>query len=606
MSISSVQYWHDHTPAYRLPSPEGLRLRLKSQTPLDTVRLLVCWHGEVTELACQAIEAVDGDGFWYEHLLSTQPNSWTMRYAWHILPNQDRWVLSAKGLSRTLPPFRSWFQWLRNYRAPNWLWSSVFYQIFPDRFRNSNPENSVKTGEYLYNNRPVQQYNWNDPIDLAGDVHAHYGGDLGGIEAALPYLQELGVNALWLTPIFDSPSNHRYDTRDYLQVDPHLGGNAAFTRLLGALKQHHFRIVLDGVFNHTGQLHELFIRAQNPQAPERDMYTWRSEEYFPRYAAFFDVPSLPKIDYSSPLAFNYFIDGPYAVIRHWLREGIDGWRLDVAHMMGQYGTELGNLEVHQRIKKAARQENEDAFIVGERFFDAEGCLDGRGEDAVMNYHGFGLPFMEWLSGQTIGGHPSQLDTTELIGHLWDAYHILAPEIALNQFNIIESHDIPRAFYRLQHNRTLMLSALTALVSYPGVPCWYYGSEIGLSQQQAGAMPFCRGTMPWDSTQWDQVLLEHSKRLIQIRKSQLALQAGNFIWLQHTPHAFAFLREYHHADGRCERVAVLISRSTTPQAFQLELPLAVWHDALSDTELGYFSELNLEFSGALILVAEHID
>lgn len=459
-------------------------------------------------------------------------------------------------------------------------WKSVFYQIFPDRFRNADPTSDVQAGEYSYMGRPVTHPDWSTPVSQRGDVHAHYGGDLAGIQAALPELKELGVNALWLTPIFVSPSNHRYDTTDYRQVDPHLGGDAAFASLMEKAENQGFRVVLDGVFNHTGSENALFQAALNdPQSPQREMFTWNDAQT-PPYTAFFSVPTLPKIDYASELAAQEFLDGEESVVRHWLRRGVSGWRLDVAHMIGRGGTDAGNLELHTRLKRAARQERPDAYVFGERFFDAEEALSGAGEDGAMNYHGFGLPVMQWLGGENYGGLPSKLDGLELADLLWDAYHVLPPQLALSQFNLLDSHDLPRALFRLKGDKTRLRAALTLLMGYAGVPCIFYGTEIGLSQQERGVMTFCRAPMPWDKTVWDTDLRAFVKALIGVRRGSLALQQGNLRLLLAEPDATGWLREYGHADGRVERAAVLVSRRSGPHPVRVGLPAGRWRDALS--------------------------
>ncbi|MFC4425575.1 alpha-amylase family glycosyl hydrolase [Deinococcus navajonensis] len=584
MVYTGFEAQHDHTSGYteRLGAPLGgsVRIRLRTTLPVTAVALKVVQVGEIETVAAQEIAAPEGtDGRWFEATLPLHDRR--VRYAWQLKLPGDHLNLTALGLHHSRRGFRSWFQYLPGHVAPEWAWRSVFYQIFPDRFRNGDPDNDVQTGEYIYEGRPVEHVAWDHPVDAHGDIHGHYGGDLNGVTQALPYLRDLGINGLWLTPIFVSPSNHRYDITDYRQVDPHLGGQAAWDELVTAAGQCGIRIVLDGVFNHVGNEHALFRAAlAREDAPERALFTWRDEPGKPPYHAFFDVPTLPKIDYCNEAAIEEFFSGERSVVRHWLRRGAAGWRLDVAHMIGSGGSDADNLPLHRTLKAAAREEQADAYVFGERFFDPEHALDGQGEDGSMNYHGFGLPVMQWLAGATYYQEPSQINGEEVADILWDAYHALPPQVALSMFNLLESHDIGRAHFRLEGDRSRYLAALTLLLAYPGVPCMYYGSEIGLSQSRAGNMPWCREPMPWDPALWDMSLRGQVQALVSVRRRTAALQEGHLRFLHAEPDALAFLRELTVDTGRPSRAVALASRRPGAHLVTLTIPQGLWRDVQS--------------------------
>ncbi|GGQ94381.1 alpha-amylase family glycosyl hydrolase [Deinococcus ruber] len=599
---------HDHTAPYteRLGAALGdtVTIRVRTTLPVTRVQLKLVRGGEVETHPTREV-AGTGESRWFEFALPLDAGS--VRYAWQLELPDDHLNLTMSGLHHTRRAFRDWFQYLAGYAAPEWAWKSVFYQIFPDRFRNGDRASDVQTGEYSYNGRPVQHVPWMTPPDRAGDIHAHYGGDLAGISEKLPYLTDLGVNALWLTPIFTSPSNHRYDISDYREIDAHLGGQAAFDTLMTSSAEAGVRVVLDGVFNHVGNENAIFRAAlEDESAPQRPMFTWRqyagtATNTLP-YHAFMDVPTLPKLDYASEAAQQEFLAGESSVVRHWLRQGIAGWRLDVAHMMGAGGSDEGNLELHRTLKRAAREENPDAYIFGERFFDPERAMQGDGEDGAMNYHGFGLPVMQWLSGQTYFFLPSKMDGTELSELLWDSYHALPPQVALNMFNLLDSHDVPRALYRLGGDKTRLRAALTLLMGYPGVPCVYYGTELGLSQTEQGAMPFCRAPMPWPdeggaASDWDSELFADVQRLIRLRRDTAALQRGSMRFLLALPDAIGFVREL---DG--VQVAVLASRRSDGQAIAVPLPAGNWRDPLSGETLTG-GTVSMVLDGGRVLVRE---
>jgi alpha-glucosidase len=595
---------HDHTPAYtdRLGAPMGasVRVRVRTTLPVTGVSLKFVRVGEIESVPAREITPLgDEPGRWFEADLPVHEGR--VRYSWQLDFLNDHLNLTGLGLHRTRRGFRSWFTYLTGHTAPEWAWESVFYQIFPDRFRNGDPTNDVKTGEYVYGERVVEQVEWTTPIDSWGDIHGHYGGDLNGITQALPYLQDLGITGLWLTPIFVSPSNHRYDITDYRHVDPHLGGDEAWDELARSAGEAGIRIVLDGVFNHVGNENALFRAAMDDElSPERAMFTWRDEPGKLPYHAFFDVPTLPKIDYRNETAVQEFFSGEESVVRHWLRRGAAGWRLDVAHMIGTGGTDEDNLPLHRTLKRAAREEREDAYVFGERFYDPEHALDGQGEDGSMNYHGFGLPVMQWLARANMMFEPSLLSGEELVEILWDAYHALPPQVALSMFNVLESHDIARALYRVGNDRTQFLAGVTLLMGYAGVPCTYYGSEVGVTQSRDGAMPWCREAMPWDESQWDTDLRGRMKALIGVRRATRALQRGGLRFVHAEEDAVAFLREYTQEGGLVERAAVIASRRAERHEVSLSLPDGEWRDAVTG-EVFQGGHVTLDAAGGRILL-----
>ncbi|GHF29871.1 alpha-glucosidase [Deinococcus metalli] len=594
---------HDATPGYTevLGALLGstVRLRLRTTLPVTGVTLRFVRVGEIESHPAREIHVPHGEGRWFEAELPV--HDLRVRYAWQLHLPDDHLNVTRLGVHHTRRGFRDWFQYLAGYAAPEWAWTAVFYQIFPDRFRNGDPGNDVQTGEYEYAGRPVQHVAWDTPVTREGDIHAHYGGDLNGIAQALPYLTDLGITGLWLTPVFVSPSNHRYDITDYRRIDPHLGGEAAWDELVQGADAAGIRIVLDGVFNHMGNENALFRAALSREdAPERSLFTWRDEPGKPPYHSFFDVPTLPKIDYRSGFAVQEFLAGEESVVRHWLRRGTAGWRLDVAHMIGAGGTDADNLPLHRTLKRAAREERPDAFVFGERFFDPEHALDGQGEDSAMNYHGFGLPVMQWAAGRTYFDEPSRLGGAELVDILWDAYHALPPQVALTMVNLLESHDIGRALFRLGNDPARYAAMFTLLIAYPGVPCMYYGTEVGVSQSRPGNMPWCREPMPWDEARWNTDLRAHVQALVQVRKAEVALQRGDLTFLPAGDDALAFLREYTHADGRTERAVAVASRLAQPHPLTLVLPDGAWHDVLGG-EILQGGEVTLDAHGGRLLV-----
>ncbi|QEY33441.1 glycoside hydrolase family 13 protein [Synechococcus sp. RSCCF101] len=368
---------------------------------------------------------------------------------------------------------------------PSWVADAVVYQVFPDRFRRSGRVRE-QAGLTL------------DPWGSPPSPHGFQGGDLLGLIEGLDHIQSLGATCLLLNPIFQSASNHRYHTDDYLRVDPLLGGEEAFSALLEAVHARGMRLVLDGVFNHCGRgfwpFHHLVENGAD--SPYRDWFVverWPIDPY-PRspsdtcgYHCWWNAPALPKFRHAHPPVRDFLLD----VARHWLERGIDGWRLDVPDEV-----ESGFWLPFRRMVKAV---NPEAWIVGEIWGDARPWLAGDRFDGVMNYR------MAWSSLGFFGAETIRSDLAFQAmpyGPLDGAGFLTVVEQTLGwytaavnrcQLNLLDSHDVPRALHVLGGDRSALTLALQFLFALPGAPCIYYGTEVGLS---GGPEPGCREALPW--------------------------------------------------------------------------------------------------------------
>jgi alpha-glucosidase len=530
-------HYHDWEPFCLEPlTPElGQEVTLRVRTSAQR-GILVFEHGG--ELQRKPMRAVAG-GLEVRVPVYASP----LRYCFYL--SEEKLYLTSAGTSGTLPRYDRFFHLLAQPSVPEWAVGAVFYQIFPDRFRNGNPDNDPEPGEWVYNGKPIVKKGWDDPVDPCDGALQHYGGDLDGILQSLDYLQSLGVEALYLTPILPSRSSHRYDALDYLRTDPHLGGDAAFEALVQALRERGMRLVLDGVFNHIGNTHPDFQKAlSDPTSPEAGMFTFHADG---SYAAFYGVKTLPKLDYANPLTVERWIDGPRAPLRHWLRRGVGGWRLDVAHQIGEGGTDRKNTELLRLMHRNSREENPEAFVFGELSFDTTEKLQAHTLDGSMHYAGFAHPLMEWLSGQNVLGWKVRVSTRELWDTLWDHYAALPLQIRQAMYTLIGSHDIPRPLWRLHGDTEKLKLALGLLFTFPGSPGLYYGDEIGLNQANPYEVfngdPMCRGTFPWDEEKWNRDVLSWTKKLIHLKKSVPALRRGGLQPLEVGDRFLAFKRVY---------------------------------------------------------------
>ncbi len=517
-----------------------IRLRAALNAPIRQVFLRTAPDGEqdISPMHPEAQNQAAVCRWWRASIRLTMP---VTSYRFLILSEDITSWYNASGLHAYNPTDAEDFRILADYEAPTWLKNSVFYQIFPDRFADGGPSNNVRDGEYEYAGYPARAREWGTS-PTSGSRAAmveFYGGDLAGIISHLDYLTDLGVNALYLNPIFTAFSNHRYDVTDYFSVDPHLGGNPALEALRQELSARGMHYILDIVPNHCGYLHPWFQAAQaDSSASTADYFSFRKHPN--EYETWLGVRSLVKLNYRSPALRNVMYAGSNSVFRHWLRlpYSADGWRIDVANMLARLGADQLGMEVGRGIRQAVKAENSQAYLIGENFFDASNQLQGDCWDGVMNYSGFAMPLRDWLGSIQVFG-PSQSQpintgihlTTQALVESWRAFRAAIPwAIAAQQYNLIGSHDTPRALALLNGNRDQFKLLVTLLFTYPGVPSIYYGDEIGLGGGHDSNPRLC---MSWDPTAWDTELLAFYKILIHLRRTSPALADGGFqvLWVE---------------------------------------------------------------------------
>lgn len=438
--------------------------------------------------------------------------------------------------------------------TPDWVADAIFYQIFPDRFAKSDSLD-----------KPGGIESW----DSAPTARGFKGGDLLGVVEHLDHLEALGVNAIYLNPIFQSASNHRYHTHDYFQVDPLLGGDDALEALIAACRDRGIRIILDGVFNHASRGFFQFndILENGDASPWIDWFTVHQHPANaydhnrpPGYTAWWGLHALPKFNTGNPQVREFLMQ----VGEHWMRKGIDGWRLDVPD-------EIRTPGFWEEFRQRVRAINPEAYIVGEIWEIKPEYLNGSRFDALMNYVFTGAALA--LTGQRNIDEALQegrsyrpwppIDApayAQTIENLLAAYDW---NVDLAQFNLLDSHDTPRAISLASGDRRTLELATLLLFTYPGAPSVYYGDEIGLD----GGMPdqWARKPMPWDETRWDMDLLRHYQTLIALRKDYTSLRRGSYQHLAAEGLALALIRR--HDDD-----AVLVALNVGTDA--VRLPVAV--------------------------------
>ena len=580
-----------HAPLFQEQAPEWIRQIIHTGTrdhvsnpypqfgEVVTIRLEVPVEGQPEQVVLrsipngeqhlEAMNLVEKKGkmnIWEADLLINEPK---VPYRFAIQAEGRVWWLNAAGVSTSVPVAPFDFKLLANNPEITWLSRSVFYQIFPDRFANGDPGNDPEGEIEAYPGYSRRTYPWGQAVQTDRTHIPFYGGDLKGIEDHLDYLKRLGVNAIYLNPIFTAYTNHRYDVADFRNVDPTLGGNEALISLSQALKNAGMRYILDIVPNHSGAGHPWFREAfEDPNSPRRSAFFFDKEQ---KYVSWMGFGSLPKLNYSDPSLRTEMFESDTSVFASWLLPpfACDGWRVDVGNMLGRYNEQQLDQDVLPAIRKTVKRTNPQSYLMGENFFEAAGQLQGDSWDGVMNYTGFSQPLINWLKGfeiealrcKTVLKSENAISTEALVKSWQENLAAIPWTIALQQFNVLDSHDTSRLRTELNGDEDLIRLALMVQFTFPGVPCVYYGDEIGLADEPGFAQRNC---FPWHEEEWDQDLLGFYQQLISLRKENDVLAAGSFQILYWDDNLLVYQRLL----GE-KRVVVTASRTDQPNGFILK-------------------------------------
>lgn len=472
------------------------------------------------------------------------------------------------------------------YDIPDWAKGAVMYQIYVDRFYNGDTSNDVKTGEYDYLNHSVEHVEWNSPVATL-DVGRFYGGDLEGVRKKLDYLQQLGVEVLYLNPIFVSPSNHKYDSQDYDFIDPHFtrivkeaegefadrpagayitrttdpenlaASNRYFAEFVEELHRRGMRIILDGVFNHCGSFHkwmdrEGFYEAEggyeqgayrSEKSPYREYFRFRDPSDPNSYEGWWGYATLPKLNYEGSEELCEYI---CQIGAKWVSPpyNVDGWRLDVGADLGHSGE--FNHRFWKRFRQAVKQARPDALILAEHYGNPASWLQGGEWDTVMNYDAFMEPLSWFLTG--VEKHSDEFDGTRWNNEehfIWMMKNNMArfqTGSLLCAMNELSNHDHSRFLTRTSQKvgrlqnlgreaaeqgvkPAVMAEAVVFQMLWPGAPTVYYGDEAGLC---GFTDPDNRRPFPWGQENAELLFLH--REMIRIHRQYPALRDGSFLLL----------------------------------------------------------------------------
>ena len=500
----------DGTEYYRTPVEprEGDTVTIRFRTQRNNVDNVCLVHdGEYLEMKR---EKTSGSFDYYTAQIVMGKN--LVRYYFEIHSGLVTCYYDTNGVN-TRHEERTEFEIYPGYHVPEWLKGAVMYQIYVDRFYNGDPSND-----------PENVVLWREHGSVTNEEC--FGGDLAGITDKLDYLQNLGINGLYLTPINEAPSNHKYDTTDYTKIDPRFGDEETFKHLVKEAHKRGIRVMLDGVFNHSGYY---FAPWQDVLAkgPESEYYDWFMINEWPfdkngqaakkkQYYTFAFFDSMPKINTNNPKVRKYFVD----ICANWVENyGIDGIRLDVANEVSHRFCK----ELHARVKEI----NPDIYILGEIWHNALPWLRGDEFDAVMNY-----PLGQSIKDFWIDKSLTNEDFEYTINRCYTSYMQQTNDVL---FNLLDSHDTKRLRSDVK-NLDEYFAQIAVLFAMPGSPCIYYGTEIAM---EGTYDPDCRRCMPWSDIEAGKYA-ERSRiisTLIHLRRQEPLLKSRNF----HFPNDYAAYR-----------------------------------------------------------------
>lgn len=513
--------YHDQTPRYLDVDQEYAHFKFRTKRDDVTNVALIIRGNKKSERKVEMTKSWEDRYFEYFECL-THIKKPPLRYFFEVKDGDATAYFSIAGASynkKDMQEFVLTKEHLNTFQIPEWVRGAVFYQIFPDRFFNGDKSND-----------PPKVARWSGKPKR----NNFFGGDLEGIIQKLDYIKSLGVNAIYLTPIFSSTSNHKYDIYDYFNVDPHFGDNEKLKTLVEEAHKRGIKIILDAVFHHTSDRFWAFEDVLKRQ--EKSRYTnWyfirkfpvKRKKFFkglmtlpipkklwcmlrflllPNYETFAGVPNMPKLNLLNSGTAEYFTN----VAEFWVREcDIDGWRFDVA-----FGIPL---KFWKELRARLKQIKSELYLLGEfgnGNHDPSAWVGSETFDAVMNYPLRSIIF-DFVVFESISIEEFHRRLMELMGKL--------PHKAVySMYNLLGSHDTPRLLTICNGNLRKAKLAIFLQMTLPGAPAIYYGDEIGL---QGGNDPDCRGTMEWNCEKWNFELFEYLKKLIQVRKEHPSLAIG---------------------------------------------------------------------------------
>ena len=525
-----------------------LQLRLKTKkNDVTSVSLIFgdpyIWRNGEWQFSKMPMNLVGNDGlhdYWETEAFAATKR---LRYGFQLTSLTEETIYTEKGFFDSIPTDSDYyfcFPYLHEnelFQAPQWVKDTVWYQIFPERFGNGNPSINPKNTKAWGSEPPA--------------VNNFFGGDFAGVTAHLNHLTDIGVNGIYFTPVFEASSNHKYDTIDYMEIDPQFGDADALKELITQCHSRGIKVMLDAVFNHSGYYFPPFqdVLKNGESSLYKDWFHIHSFPVLggekPNYEAFGFVDSMPKLNTANPEVKKYLLE----VGTYWINEfDIDGWRLDVANEVDQ--------PFWREFRKTVKEAKPDVYILGEIWHDSMPWLRGDQFDAVMNYP-FKTNVLNLLAKNSI-------NSKQFAENMSKVYYSYPKTVFDFTFNLVGSHDTARILTECNDNINITKQVFTILLTFMGTPCIYYGDEIGLT---GGQDPGCRECMDWDENNHQLELKNHIQTLIALRtKEKLLANEGSITFVHPTEANGIFGYKKHNAT---KTIIVLLNPSSDEQQYALD-------------------------------------
>ncbi len=505
-----------------------LSIQVGADSGISSVTLFPFHHGNEHPQGCERVG--QGPGTSKRVFFRTKLEMPDEKLFWYfvLIANDRAYYYSRKGVTASPPSLYDSFFLMPDIVPVSWVGSSVCYQIFPDRFRVGDPSVGATDKQYPFDGGIVRTMDFSQkplPYD-EGKCLDFFNGDLKGIEEAIPHFKALGVNVLYLNPIGVSRTTHRYDCCDFLHIDEKLGGDEAFISLSEKLHEEGIRIIVDVSINHTGTENPWYLKARQDRDSEEASFYYFNDDG--SVACWEDVPTLPQLNYNSNKLRQIIYKDEGSALIKFLREPFlqDGWRLDVAPVLGRRGKDQLCEEIWREVRTAVKAVNDQAYLVGENWADSAPFLQGDMWDGTMNYFGSCRPLRSWM-GETDRfisdgwGHnpkPTRAYTGEELQQALESQLASLPsQMHSMQMNLLDSHDTTR-LHATPNDFDFSLYSGCVMLMYllPGMPNLYYGDEVGLAGPY-GSVEDARYPMQWDNQTWDTRFYELYSTMGDLRK-----------------------------------------------------------------------------------------
>lgn len=514
--------------------PVAIFIRMSEMAPVKAVELMYRRNGQVMKKSMKKDKLVYGLQYFRQVAISYDR---VLKYTFRIITDTEIYYYDQRGIVKYQVDDTYAFQVVYDWMECGWVNKSCVYQVIPDRFYKGEFQGNVKDRTYQYHGvDTIEMQDWNSPVLYYkdGGCADFYGGNLYGLINKLDYLEDLGVGAIYMTPIFKSLSNHKYDTVDYYEIDPYLGGNEALKELTAKAHEKGIKVILDIALNHTGDDAIWFEQALQHRQ-EREYYFFKENG---EYLAWNGILIYPKLNYNSERLREIVYRDRDAILKYWMKPpyNVDGFRFDTANETANYGDMSFHLDFWRELCSELRNEKPDTWLIGEEWHDASMYLQGDMWNGSMNYFGCARPVRQFIGQADLidisynGYRNSGFSAYELIHQITHFNAKIPWQVRQMQYNLIDSHDSPRLHNDSRLSSKMRECAILLQFALEGAFSIYYGDELSIDGRGDVAEGF-RYPMPWDKEDREDGINTLYRKLNYLKRQEKAFQDGGLKFIE---------------------------------------------------------------------------